>query len=153
MPSWYQASPLSSSICCPRDCVSRHNGGTSGAPLKPLRDDSALMCQTISHSSGALLFPHSSGARSHRHADVASAGFRHDSGLHHQQGLCCLSGAAAKVRFLYANHFYNFIFFNNLYRFIKGFSSFDKMLLILNCRHISSFQDSSVQSEIFKKVH
>ena len=29
-------------ICCPRDSVSRHNGGTSGAPLKPLRDDSAL---------------------------------------------------------------------------------------------------------------
>ena len=29
-------------ICCPRDCVSRHNGGTTGAPLKPLRDDSAL---------------------------------------------------------------------------------------------------------------
>ena len=29
-------------ICCPRDCVSRHNTGTSGAPLKPLRDDSAL---------------------------------------------------------------------------------------------------------------
>ena len=29
-------------ICCPRDCVSRHNGGTSGAPLKPLRDDSVL---------------------------------------------------------------------------------------------------------------
>ena len=29
-------------MCCPRDCVSRHNGGTSGAPLKPLRDDSAL---------------------------------------------------------------------------------------------------------------
>ena len=23
--------------------VSRHNGGTSGAPLKPLRDDSALI--------------------------------------------------------------------------------------------------------------
>ena len=23
-------------------CVSRHNGGASGAPLKPLRDDSAL---------------------------------------------------------------------------------------------------------------
>ena len=22
-------------ICCPRDCVSRHNGGTSGAPLMP----------------------------------------------------------------------------------------------------------------------
>ena len=35
-------SQLSSNICCPRDCVSRHNGGTSGAPLKPLRDDSAL---------------------------------------------------------------------------------------------------------------
>ena len=29
-------------ICCPRDCVSRHNGGTSGAPLKLLRFDSAL---------------------------------------------------------------------------------------------------------------
>ena len=22
-------------ICCPRDCVSRHNGGTSGAPIMP----------------------------------------------------------------------------------------------------------------------
>ena len=29
-------------MCCPRDCVSRHNGGTSGTPLKPLRVDSAL---------------------------------------------------------------------------------------------------------------
>ena len=29
-------------ICCPRDCVTQHNGGTSGAPLKPLRVDSAL---------------------------------------------------------------------------------------------------------------
>ena len=29
-------------ISCPRDCVSRHNGGTSGAPLKPLRVYSAL---------------------------------------------------------------------------------------------------------------
>ena len=29
-------------ICCPRDCVSRHNGGTSCAPLKPLKVDSAL---------------------------------------------------------------------------------------------------------------
>ena len=29
-------------ICCPRDCVSRHNGGTAGAPLKHFRDDSAL---------------------------------------------------------------------------------------------------------------
>ena len=35
-------SQLSSNICCPRDCVSRHNGGTAGAPLKPLRVDSAL---------------------------------------------------------------------------------------------------------------
>ena len=22
-------------ICCPRDCVSRHNGGTAGAPIMP----------------------------------------------------------------------------------------------------------------------
>ena len=29
-------------ICCPRDCVSWHNGETSGALLKPLRVDSAL---------------------------------------------------------------------------------------------------------------
>ena len=29
-------------ICCPRDCVSRHNGGTAGAPLKRPRVDSAL---------------------------------------------------------------------------------------------------------------
>ena len=35
-------SQLNSNMCCPRDCVSRHNGGTSGAALKPLRDDSAL---------------------------------------------------------------------------------------------------------------
>ena len=35
-------SQLSSNMCCPRDCVSRHNEDTSGAPLKPLRDDSAL---------------------------------------------------------------------------------------------------------------
>ena len=35
--------PFAVDICCPRDCVSRHNGGTSGAPLKPLRDDSALI--------------------------------------------------------------------------------------------------------------
>ena len=36
-------SQLSSNMSCPRDCVSRHNGGTSGAPLKPLRDDSVVM--------------------------------------------------------------------------------------------------------------
>ena len=29
-------------ICCPRNCVSRHNEGTAGAPLIPLRVDSAL---------------------------------------------------------------------------------------------------------------
>ena len=34
-------------ICCPRDCVSRHNGGTSGAPLKPLRVDSALRSASV----------------------------------------------------------------------------------------------------------
>jgi len=28
-------SQLSSNICCPRDCVSQHNGGTSGAPIMP----------------------------------------------------------------------------------------------------------------------
>ena len=31
-----------SNMCCPRDCVPRHNGGTSGAPLQTLRDDSAF---------------------------------------------------------------------------------------------------------------
>ena len=36
-------------ICCPRDCVSRHNGGTSGSPLKPLRVDSALTSITPSY--------------------------------------------------------------------------------------------------------
>ena len=41
---------LSSNMCCPRDCVSRHNGGTSGAPIKPLRDDSAL--RTLSSLKG-----------------------------------------------------------------------------------------------------
>ena len=29
-------------ICCPRDCVSRHNGDAAGVAIKPLRDDSAL---------------------------------------------------------------------------------------------------------------
>ena len=37
-------------ICCPRDCVFRHNGGTSGAPLKLLRDDSALSVPTCTLS-------------------------------------------------------------------------------------------------------
>ena len=35
-------STVAFNICCLRDCVSRHNGGAAGAPLKPLRDDSAL---------------------------------------------------------------------------------------------------------------
>ena len=39
---WYMFTLCRFNICCPRDCVSRHNGGTSGAPLKPLRVDSAL---------------------------------------------------------------------------------------------------------------
>ena len=38
-------------ICCPRDCVSRHNGGTAGAPLKTLRVDSALKYATRTHCS------------------------------------------------------------------------------------------------------
>ena len=43
-------------ICCPRDCVSRHNGGTSGAPLKPLRVDSALCTSArIVYTEGAVL--------------------------------------------------------------------------------------------------
>ena len=29
-------------ICCPRDCVSRHNGGTSGAPIMPTKRTSVL---------------------------------------------------------------------------------------------------------------
>ena len=41
-------------ICCPRDCVSRHNGGTSGVPLKPLRDDSALIYSTDRLEGSAL---------------------------------------------------------------------------------------------------
>ena len=45
-------------ICCPRDCVSRHNGGNAGAPLKPLRDDSALRAlSTLRGLRGAPAFP------------------------------------------------------------------------------------------------
>ena len=45
-------------ICCPRDCVFRHNGGTSGAPLKPLRVDSALRAlSTLRGSRGASEVP------------------------------------------------------------------------------------------------
>ena len=45
-------------ICCPRDCVSRLNGGTSGAPLKPLRVDSALRAlSTLSGLRGAPEVP------------------------------------------------------------------------------------------------
>ena len=38
-----------SNICCPRDCVSRHNGGTLGAPLKPPRVDSVERCKCWTH--------------------------------------------------------------------------------------------------------
>ena len=41
-------------ICCPSDCVSRHNGGTAGAPLKPLRDDSALRALSSPRGSQSL---------------------------------------------------------------------------------------------------
>ena len=34
-------------ICCLRDCVSRHNGGATVAPLKPLSDDSVLRALSI----------------------------------------------------------------------------------------------------------
>ena len=45
-------------ICCPRDCVSRHNGCTSGAPLKPLRVDSALKAlSTLRGLRGAPVVP------------------------------------------------------------------------------------------------
>ena len=43
--------PGAFNICCPRDCVSRHNGGTAGAPLKPLRVDSALRDYEIYNNS------------------------------------------------------------------------------------------------------
>jgi len=41
-------------MCCPRDCVSRHNGGTSGATLKPLRVDSALRALSTNSALRAL---------------------------------------------------------------------------------------------------
>ena len=46
-------------ICCPRDCVSRHNGGTSGAPLKPLRVDSALrdVCGNVCGNKYSFVHP------------------------------------------------------------------------------------------------
>ena len=37
----HECPPLRSTFAV-RDCVSRHSGGTAGAPLIPLRDDSAL---------------------------------------------------------------------------------------------------------------
>ena len=48
----------SSNIYCPRDCVSRHNGGTLGAPLKPLRVDSAFRAlSTLRNLRGAPEVP------------------------------------------------------------------------------------------------
>ena len=43
-------------ICCPRDCVSRHNMGTSGAPLKPLRVDSVLRLTEMNYASTKGVF-------------------------------------------------------------------------------------------------
>ena len=52
-------------ICCPRDCVSRHNGGTSGAPLKPLRVNSVLRAlSTLRGLRGAPKCPHYAERRS-----------------------------------------------------------------------------------------
>ena len=52
-------------ICCPRDCASRHNGGTAGAPLKPLRDDSALRAlSSLRGLRGAPAGPHYAERRS-----------------------------------------------------------------------------------------
>ena len=60
-----KCSQLSSNICCPRDCVSRHNGGYSGAPLKPLRDDSVLRALSFLRSlRGHLRYPHYAEGRS-----------------------------------------------------------------------------------------
>ena len=48
-------------MCCPRDCVSRHNGGTAGTPLKPLSVDSALRALSTEGfkggTRGALIMP------------------------------------------------------------------------------------------------
>jgi len=45
-------------ICCPRDCVSQHNGGAAGALLKPLREDSALrVLSSLRGLRGALEAP------------------------------------------------------------------------------------------------
>ena len=40
------------SICCPRDYVSRHNGGNAVSPLKPLRDDSVLRALSSKSTKG-----------------------------------------------------------------------------------------------------
>ena len=60
---WLETVPFMPSgafnICCPRDCVSRHNGVTSGAPLKPLRVDSALRAlSTLRGLRGHPRWPH-----------------------------------------------------------------------------------------------
>ena len=60
-------------ICCPRDCVSRHNRVTSGALLKPLRVDSAL--RALSSLRGLLSFAVSPTA------NVGTVG---------KNGLCCV---------------------------------------------------------------
>ena len=76
-------------ICCPRDCVSRHNGGTSGAPLKPLRVDSALYIFEGTQEEGPTGAAGAPAHPGHHHAD----GHR----LPHQQGYdCCVQGRAAQ---------------------------------------------------------
>ena len=60
-------------ICCPRDCVSRHNGGTSGAPLKPLRVDSALRAlSTLRGLRGAPAAPRDASVSASHHISIFS---------------------------------------------------------------------------------
>ena len=42
-------------ICCPRDCVSRHNGGTSGAPIEEPRVPPVHQCCDNEDTRGAPL--------------------------------------------------------------------------------------------------
>ena len=72
-------------ICCPRDCVSRHNGDTSGAPLKPLRDDSALRTlSSLGGTRGSPIMPRDAVSRT---ANVGTVG---KNGLS-STGISCLN--------------------------------------------------------------
>ena len=90
-------------ICCPRDCVSRHNGGTSGAPLKPLRDDSALRAiSSLGGLRGAPEVPQLCRETSvSRTANVGTVGMN---------GLIMFNVGAAHVDILSWNY-YNFLLF------------------------------------------